>query len=65
LHVDTESVIFTNTAPGKNLTLWEAPFSLERGQFQAPPEPLTFGRGMDTDAQVSPDGTAVTRTVRP
>ncbi|MGE5198888.1 MAG: hypothetical protein ACM3H9_04555, partial [Rhodospirillaceae bacterium] len=55
----SESVIFTNNSPGKSHSLWQAPFSLARGELLGPAEPLTFGRGMDTDAQASPDGATI------
>jgi Tol biopolymer transport system component len=53
------SVLYTNDTPGKNRTLWKAPFSLARGAFSGPPRPLTFGRGADLGARASRDGRAV------
>ncbi|MDQ6892587.1 MAG: protein kinase [Acidobacteriota bacterium] len=53
------SVLFTSGMPGKNRTLWKAPFSLVRGEFAGAPRPLTFGRGADLGARSSRDGTAI------
>jgi Tol biopolymer transport system component len=55
----SESILFTNDAPGKSRTLWQASFSLARGELEGSPRPLTFGRGADLGAKISPDGTAV------
>ncbi len=53
------SILYTSGTPGKSRTLWEAPFSLARGEFSGPPRPLTFGRGADVGAAASRDGTSV------
>jgi eukaryotic-like serine/threonine-protein kinase len=53
------SILFTNDAPGKGRTLWQAPVSLARGEFTGPPSPLTFGRGADLGARASRDGMAI------
>lgn len=53
------SILFTNESPGKGRTLWQAAFSLARGEFAAPPRPLTFGRGADLGGRSSPDGSAI------
>jgi len=53
------SVLYTSRTPGKSRTLWEAPFSLARGEFSGPPRSLTFGRGADVGAAASQDGTSV------
>ena len=56
---DSESILFTNDAPGKSRTLWQVSFSLARGELDGPPRPLTFGRGADLGGKASPDGTAI------
>jgi Tol biopolymer transport system component len=53
------SVLYTSGTPGKSRTLWDAPFSLARGEFSGPPRPLTFGRGADVGAAASRDGKSV------
>jgi Tol biopolymer transport system component len=53
------SVLFTNGDAGKNRTLWQAPFSLARGEFSGPARPLTFGRGADLGGRASRDGSAI------
>ncbi len=53
------SVLFSNGTPGKNQTLWQAPFDLARGELAGPATPLTFGRGADLGARASRDGSAV------
>ena len=55
----SSSVLYTSATPGKSRTLWEAPFSLARGEFAGPAWPLTFGRGADVGATASRDGTAI------
>jgi Tol biopolymer transport system component len=55
----SKSILFTNDAPGKSRTLWQASFSLIKGDLDGPPRPLTFGRGADLGAKVSPDRTAI------
>ncbi len=53
------SVLYTNDTPGKSRTLWNAPFSLARGELSGPARPLTFGRGADVGAAASRDGTSI------
>jgi eukaryotic-like serine/threonine-protein kinase len=55
----SQSVIFTNGAPGKSRTLWQAPFALDRGELAGPASPLTFGRGSDLGARISLDGRTI------
>ena len=53
------SVLYTNDTPGKERSLWRAPFSLARGEFSGRPAPLTFGRGADLGAKASRDGKTI------
>jgi Tol biopolymer transport system component len=52
----SSSILFTSEAPGRSQTIWTAPFSLEKGELDGPPRPLTFGRGADISASASADG---------
>jgi serine/threonine protein kinase len=54
--VNSESIIYSNTAAGKNVSLWQVQFSTSDGATVGSPEPLTVGRGRDTQAVVSNDG---------
>lgn len=53
---DSQSIIYSNTESGKNLSLWKVPFSLTEGVVSGAAEPLTVGRGRDIQAAVSRDG---------
>jgi Tol biopolymer transport system component len=53
------SILFTSEKPGKGRSLWQADFSLARGELAGPPRPLTFGRGADLGARASRDGSAI------
>jgi serine/threonine protein kinase len=53
---DSQAIIYSNTESGKNLSLWQVPFSLMEGVVSGSPEPLTVGRGRDIQAAVSRDG---------
>jgi len=53
------SVLFSNSAPGKERSLWRAPFDLGRGKLAGPATPITFGRGADLEAQAARDGSAI------
>ncbi|MEP6912669.1 MAG: protein kinase [bacterium] len=53
------AILYSNGEPGKNLSLWKIPFSTSAGLPSGPAEPLTLGRGQDTQAAVSPDGKLV------
>jgi Tol biopolymer transport system component len=53
------SVLFSNGTPGKERTVWQAPFDPARGDFAGPATPVTFGRGADLGAQASRDGGAI------
>ena len=55
----SDSVLFTNDEPGRSRTLWEAPFSRERGELSGPLRPVTFGRGPDVAPAVSRDGRSI------
>ncbi len=55
----SSSILFTDDQPGKNRTIWMAPFSLDRGELSGPTQPLTFGRGADLGAAVSRDGSSI------
>ena len=56
---DSREVLFSNTEPGKNFSLWKVPFSRETGEPGGRPEPLTVGRGRDMQACASRDGSAI------
>jgi Tol biopolymer transport system component len=58
----SKSILFTNGQPGKSRTLWEAPFSAERGELSGPARPLTLGSGEDVGAAASSDGSSVAYT---
>lgn len=53
---NSQVLIYSNTEPGKNFSLWQVPFSSTEGATSGTPEPLTVGRGRDTQAAVSNDG---------
>jgi Tol biopolymer transport system component len=54
--VDGGSVIYSSAEAGKNLSLWRIPFSPATGAAGGPAEPLTVGRGVDTQATISRGG---------
>jgi eukaryotic-like serine/threonine-protein kinase len=56
---DTETLIYCSVEAGKNYTLWQIPFSTKEGKASGASEPLTVGRGRDTQAAVSPDGKSI------
>jgi len=53
---NSQAIIYSNTEPGKNLSLWQVAFSTTEGAASGAPEPLTVGRGRDMQAAVSRDG---------
>ena len=53
---DSQAIIYSNSESGKNLSLWQVPFSFTGGVVSGSPEPLTVGRGRDIQAAVSRDG---------
>jgi len=53
---DSRMIIYSNSEPGKNFSLWQVPFSTTEGTAEGTPEPLTVGRGRDIQAAVSRDG---------
>jgi Tol biopolymer transport system component len=55
----SKSVLFTNSAAAKSRNLWEAPFSLERGELSGPARPRTLGAAADLGAAISRDGSVV------
>jgi len=59
---DGRSIIFSNADPGKNFSLWRIPFSPAKGIADGPAEPLTVGRGVDTQAAISHDGKQIAFT---
>jgi serine/threonine protein kinase/Tol biopolymer transport system component len=56
---NTESLIYCSVEAGKNYTLWQIPFSTNEGKSSGSPEPLTVGRGRDTQAALSRDGKSI------
>ena len=59
---DGRSVVYSNGDPGKNYSLWRIPFSPAQGAADGPAEPVTVGRGVDTQATVSRDGRQIAFT---
>ena len=59
---DGRSVVYSNADPGKNYSLWRIPFSPAKGAADGPAEPVTVGRGVDTQAAISHDGRAIAFT---
>jgi Tol biopolymer transport system component len=53
---NSQVIIYSNTDPGKNFSLWQIPFSTTEGTTSGAGEPLTIGRGRDTQAAISHDG---------
>src|SRR5215472_3318932 len=52
----SKHIIYSSAEEGRNRSLWRAPFSLETGRVNGAAEPITIGRGNDTQAAVSRDG---------
>jgi serine/threonine protein kinase len=59
---DGRSVVYSNADPGKNFSLWRIPFSSVNGAAGGPAEPVTVGRGVDTQAAISHDGRQIAFT---
>jgi serine/threonine protein kinase len=59
---DGRSVVYSNADPRKNFTLWRIPFSSAKGVAGGPGEPVTVGRGVDTQAAISRDGKQIAFT---
>lgn len=59
---DGRSVVYSNGDPGKNYSLWRIPFSPAKGAADGPAEPVTVGRGVDTQATISHDGRQIAFT---
>jgi Tol biopolymer transport system component/predicted Ser/Thr protein kinase len=55
-NADSTAILFSNTEPGKNESLWQIPFSTASGEVSGPASPLTISHGRDTQAGVSRDG---------
>ncbi|MGH9944673.1 MAG: hypothetical protein ACRD9R_20185, partial [Pyrinomonadaceae bacterium] len=58
------AIIYTNDEVGKNHSLWQIPFNLAEGKVSGAAEPLTVGRGHDTQATISRDGRAIVFTAQ-
>jgi Tol biopolymer transport system component len=59
---DGRSVVYSNADAGKNYSLWRIPFSPAKGAADGPAEPVTVGRGVDTQAAISRDGRQIAFT---
>jgi eukaryotic-like serine/threonine-protein kinase len=59
---DGRSIVYSNADQGKNYSLWRIPFSQGKGAADGPAEPVTVGRGVDTQAAMSRDGRAIAFT---
>jgi Tol biopolymer transport system component len=59
---DGRSVVYSNADPGRNFSLWRIPFSSAKGAADGPAEPVTVGRGVDTQATISHDGRQIAFT---
>lgn len=59
---DSGAIIYSNKEPGKNLSLWQIPFSLAEGKPAGRAEPLTVSRGWDLHAAVSRNGKMIAFT---
>ena len=59
---DSSAIIYSNREPGKNLALWQIPFSLAEGKPVGRAEPLTVSRGWDLHAAVSRNGKTIAFT---
>ncbi len=53
---DSASLIYSNTEPGRNASLWRVSLSHTPTGTPVTPEPLTIGRGADMNAAVAPGG---------
>jgi Tol biopolymer transport system component len=53
---DGSAIIYCSGEAGAGESLWRIPFNLRSGTAAGPPEPLTVGRGRDTQATVARDG---------
>jgi serine/threonine protein kinase len=56
---NSQAIIYSNTEPGKNFSLWQVPFSSAEGATSSAPQPLTVGRGRDMQAAMSRNGKLV------
>ena len=59
---DGRSIIYSNTEAGKNLSLWRIPFDETSGRADGRAEPITVGRGVDTQATISRKGSEIAFT---
>jgi len=53
---DSRAIIYSSAEPGKNFSLWRAPFLTAEGKVSGDSEPLTVSRGRDAQAASSRDG---------
>ena len=53
---DGRAVVYSSAEAGKNLSLWRIPFDGATGRDGGPAEPITVGRGVDTQATISRNG---------
>jgi Tol biopolymer transport system component len=53
---DGRSVVYSSAEAGKNLSLWRIPFDEAKGRADGRAEPITVGRGVDTQATISRNG---------
>jgi eukaryotic-like serine/threonine-protein kinase len=53
---DSGAIFYSSAEPGKNYSAWKIPFNTREGKAAGPPEPLTVGRGRDTQPAVSSSG---------
>jgi Tol biopolymer transport system component/DNA-binding winged helix-turn-helix (wHTH) protein len=58
---ESRSILYSNSGEGRSHSLWQIPFSPERGET-GPATPLTVGRGQDTQAAISKDGKRIAFT---
>jgi Tol biopolymer transport system component len=61
-NADSSAIIYSSKEAGRNLSLWQIPFSLTEGKAGGPARALTVGRGLDLDAAVSRNGNMIAFT---
>ena len=55
----TNSLIFTNSSPGANYSLWQVAFSTADGKVTGKPRPITVSEGRNMQAAISADGNSI------
>jgi Tol biopolymer transport system component len=55
----TNSIIYSNTSPGTNYSLWQVAFSTAEGKVIGKPEPITVSEGRNMQVAISADGTSI------